>query len=216
MKDLEQILRTAIRAEIARIHTQAPARIISYDASQQRATVQLLVDHAKQDDEKNVEQYVPAQIPNVPVAFPSGGGFAITWPIEPGDEGWIEFSERSISEFKTTKQNRYTPQSLRRFDLTDAVFKPENPRGKQATVRAGAMVFTGNLFVFGDKNVETFLARADKVTERLNAIEQYLQTHEHFYVNPAGGLPLITTGKEPPIGPTTVESQIRCNKIKGE
>jgi len=214
MKDLEQILRTAIRAETARIHTQAPARIVSYDASQQRATVQLLVDHARQDDEKNVDQYAAAQIPNVPVVFPTGGGFSITWPINPGDEGWLEFSERSIDEFKTSKQSRYTPKSLRRFDLTDAVFKPENARGKQATVRAGAMVFTGDLFVFGDKNVETFLARADKVTARLNAIEDYLQNHEHNYVSPGG--PAVTTGKIPPTAPTTFESQIKSDKIKGE
>lgn len=211
MKDLEQILRIAIRSETARIHTQAPARIISYDAATQRATVQLLVDHAKQDEDQNTEQYQTTQIPNVPVSFPSGGGFSITWPIDAGDEGWLEFSERSISEFKATKQKRYTPQSLRRFDLTDAIFRPENNRGKQATVRAGAMVFTGDLFVFGNKNVETFLARADKVEARLNAIENFLITHQHSV--PAFG---TTTGTVPPTGPTTFPGDTAADKIKGE
>jgi hypothetical protein len=215
-EDLEKILRLAIRSETARLHTSIPAKIKSYDVGTQRATIRLIVDHARLNDEGQVEQFVPPLLQNVPVQFPQGAGYSITWPLNEGDEGTLIFNERSTSEYKATGADRNTPQNLRRFNLTDAVFLPGSARGLAEQVLPDAMVFAGGTFVFGDKAVTTFLARADKVTERLNAIEQYLQTHEHFYVNPAGGLPLITTGKEPPIAPTTVESQIRCNKIKGD
>ena len=99
------------------MHTHALGRVLSYDHAKQRATIQLII-RARLNEE-------PRKIPpitGVPVLFPAGGGFSMTWPLAKGDEGNVVFMGRSLDEWNTLGAGDITPSDLRRFDLSDAVF----------------------------------------------------------------------------------------------
>jgi hypothetical protein len=93
---LAEVLKAALEARIAEIHVSLPAKIVRYDASKQLIDAQPLVK-GRYVDENDVEQaYSLPVITNVPVCFPSGGGFRITFPLKVGDTVCLLFSERSL------------------------------------------------------------------------------------------------------------------------
>lgn len=219
---LETLLKNAIRSEIARVHTQVPARVISYDRSSQTAEIQLVVSQSYLDPEAGERVfYKPPPIVNVPVIFPA----ILTWPLKKDDPGWVQFAERSIVDYLETGRD-VEPKDSRRFDLTDAVFYPTYMRG-EADTADGAAVLSVDEIRIGGSSVSTYLARADRVEERLQAIEKYLREHEHVYTAPAiPAAPAPTNkallgGVNPPgppdaTAPTTIGGATNSDKVKGE
>ena len=66
------------------------------------------------------------QIPplvDVPVAFPRGGGYAVTFPLNAGDEGIVIFSERCIDGWWQSGRAS-EPMDYRQHDLSDGMFYP--------------------------------------------------------------------------------------------
>lgn len=150
---LEELILEAVRGELARAHVALPAKIVSYDQATQTATVQPTI-RARYRDERG--QSTPYQLPSiakVPVAFPAGGGFSITWPLAVGDKGLLLVVERSLDEWKATDGDDCTPQDPRRFDLTDCTFIPalRSPAAPLTEVLAGAMVIAGAEIRLGSK-----------------------------------------------------------------
>jgi hypothetical protein len=69
------------------------------------------------------------QVVDVPIQFPSGGGWSITFPLKPGDEGTVEFQSRCIDKWwlppNGATPGAPQPQAEVRFhDWNDAIFKP--------------------------------------------------------------------------------------------
>lgn len=104
---------------IKNIHTSLPAAVVSFNAAAQTVTLaamvkQLMIDGATVN--------VPPLM-DVPVSFPRGGGFAVTFPLKPGDEGIALFSERCIDGWYTSGKAT-EPLDYRYHDLSDAMFVP--------------------------------------------------------------------------------------------
>lgn len=118
---LEEVLDEKIRLGMATMFVGAPARVVSYDAATQKVSVQLVL-RARIKGQTNAEKF--PVIPNVPVRFPSGGDFSMTMPLSVGDFVWVDFSDRSLDEWLNTGQADVTPQSRRRFNISDAVAYP--------------------------------------------------------------------------------------------
>ena len=76
--------------------TTVPGIVQSFDAATKRASVQVALQRLMTDDTLRE----PAVLPNVPVVFPSGGGFSIAFPLRRGDAVMLLFSRRGISQFK--------------------------------------------------------------------------------------------------------------------
>ena len=70
-----------------------PARIVSYDTSNQTATVQICAERVFNSSFVDSEVLKRAPIEGVPVHTPSGGGWAITMPITAGDTCLLFFSQ---------------------------------------------------------------------------------------------------------------------------
>ena len=212
---LEKIIRDAVDEGLARVHTQVPGRVLDYDHDEQKAKIQLIVQHAF-DDDGEVDYYKPAPLVNVPVVFPA----VLTWPLEDGDPGWVQIAERSIDEYEATGNDETRPRDLRRFDLSDAVFYPCFLRGEADTDDSDVVVDRRDGDVkIGGSSVSEFLARADRVEERLQAIENYINGHEHTYTVPAiPASPAPTAGKvpEPAIAPTTQDGDTASDHVKGD
>ena len=119
VKSLGEAIKTAVDAGLLEARTATPARIESYDASDQRATVLPLLQRATASG----ELVSPGPITNVPVQWPRGGGFAITLPLAAGDVGLLICSDRSLDRWLDAG-GVVDPQSRRHHAMTDAVFVP--------------------------------------------------------------------------------------------
>lgn len=96
---LAQVLRDHAEARLMDVHTAMPGRVEAYDSATQLADVKPLLKRVYVDAEGNeLVESLPV-IPSVPVAFPRGGGYFISFPVEPGDYVELIFCERSIDQW---------------------------------------------------------------------------------------------------------------------
>lgn len=97
------------------IYTCLPGVIVSYDQATKRAAVQPALRRILTDD---TEEQLPV-IQNVPVCFPTGGGFSLLFPVVAGDTCLLAFSQRGIENFKVTYEQERPDEGL--LDLNDAM-----------------------------------------------------------------------------------------------
>ena len=96
--NMAQSIRFAIRQSLKDLYTCMPGIVESYDAETQRAVVKgalRVVTTKKEEIEREA-------IHNVPVMFPSGGGFSMTFPLEQGDPVLLLYSQRGLTNWKKT------------------------------------------------------------------------------------------------------------------
>lgn len=102
-----------------------PATIVSYTAATQVAKVKPLLKRAVVGEDGTTIQEELPEIPQVPVMFPRGGGYFLTFPLLPGDMVMLVFMDKSIDTFMISAGNVAMDQvDLRMHHLTDAVAIP--------------------------------------------------------------------------------------------
>ena len=116
---------TGLFKEVLRKYTQnnedlLPAQIVSYDRTNNRAAVQILIQLV----DVNGNLHNRAQLSNIPVLLLGGGDFFISWNLPAGSLGWVKANDRDISLFLETYTARQ-PNSLRMHSFEDAVFIPD-------------------------------------------------------------------------------------------
>jgi hypothetical protein len=106
-----EVLQTAIDSALLDVHTSMPGQVtyVYNDAPElgQLVDVRPCLRHAlaTDADPDAAVPYVEESLPilqRVPVAYPQGGGFSITWPLHVGDFVLLIFSERSIRHWLAT------------------------------------------------------------------------------------------------------------------
>ncbi len=104
-------------------HVALPGRVESYDADKQVADVKPMVKRVArdQDDVRSVDSL--QVLSAVPVAFPRGGGYLMTFPLAAGDTGLLVFCERDIGAWRASGQDS-DPSDEGLHTLAGAVFYP--------------------------------------------------------------------------------------------
>lgn len=102
----------------------APAKVISYNRTTNRAEVQIL----PQDITSTGEKLPRRPLVNIPALNLCGGGFVLSFPIQAGDVGWIVAADKDISVFKQLLQE-YAPNTYRKHRYDDSFFIPDNLNG---------------------------------------------------------------------------------------
>jgi hypothetical protein len=194
----------AIEAAVMDMHVSAIGRIHSYDASTQRAEVQLQLQHMTPDGEGG---FVPTDfpiLPNVPVAFPQGNGFFISFPLVKGDPVLVVFNDLPIGTW-LQKGSKCEPGVVRFHGLGGAVayagLQPtQSPiadasdtdmmLGKDGTTGSQIKLTGTQVHLGGGAN---FVALANLVMSRLNTLQVAHDTHNHATA---------------PVGPVSVPSVI--------
>lgn len=176
---LIDVVLAAIRFELAKVHTSIPGVIVEYDRASQRATVQPAIAGAYVDpDTRDLVREPLPPIPDVPVAFPSGDGYSVTFDLAVGDRVLLVFSERSTEEFRATGDEGVEPGDLRRFDLSDAVAFPAALQFSEPVpaegVATGALVVRGVEVKLGDANAVDFVTLDTLVVAQLTAVKTAL------------------------------------------
>ncbi len=128
-QDLRVAISAALDGRQAQIWTCLPAFIVAYDAVRQTAQVQVTIGMQTIDPLSNTSNPIIINIQPIsdcPVVFPHGGGYSLTFPIQPGDECLLHVSSRCIDGW--WGQGGIVQQGdLRMHDLSDC-FVSVGPR----------------------------------------------------------------------------------------
>jgi len=160
-KDKNEMIRTAFEDHSANLRVACPGVIQSYDENSQTVTVQPAIREKIRINGNISNEDLPLLI-NVPVFFPSGGGYSLTFPIEAGDECLVVFADSCIDAWWQSGgvQNQ---MDKRRHDLSDGFafvgFKSSGnavPAGSGTTLQgsSGSINFNGGHITITDSNVE--------------------------------------------------------------
>lgn len=96
LDDLEEGLRVAIEAALAQTWTAIPAIIEGVNLAAQTLTAQPAIQGIITDTD-GAKQFVTLPLlVDVPIVWPRGGGFALTFPLSKGDEVLVVFASRCI------------------------------------------------------------------------------------------------------------------------
>lgn len=116
---------------------QLPAKVLSYNRTTNRATVQPLIDIVSTSGTRHGR----APIAAVPVLALGGGNFFINFPLGAGDIGWIEASDRDISLFLQSAQQS-PPNDGRVHAFENGRFVPDAFDQYTFTPDAGGLVIS--------------------------------------------------------------------------
>lgn len=115
-----------------RMRTAMPGIVQSFNAAEGTCEVQPAI--------QGVISGTPARLVNLPllldcpVVFPSGGGFTLTFPLEPGDEVLIVFGDRCVDGWWESGDVA-PPAEYRMHDLSDGFVIP-GPKSRPKAVAA--------------------------------------------------------------------------------
>ena len=105
-----------IEGRLKDLHTCLPGIIVAFDPEKQTAQVQPAIQRIF--TEKGAVN-LPVCV-DVPVQFPGGGDFFLTFPVKAGDECILMFSERAIDNWHASGGTQ-TPAEYRLHDLSDGI-----------------------------------------------------------------------------------------------
>lgn len=112
--------RLAQEGHQARIWTALPGIVQSFDPAAMTVSVQPAVQGGVRDENGKSKNVQMPLLVDVPVVFPCGGGFSLTYPIREGDEALVVFSSRCIDGWWQGGETAPPPDS-RMHDLSDGM-----------------------------------------------------------------------------------------------
>jgi hypothetical protein len=115
--DEDQELLTVIEDRLKELHTCLPGIVQSYNPNNDigpTVNVQPAIQRTFVDGVQNFPL-----LEDVPVYFPGGAGWSVTFPVEPGDECLLIFSERCMNYWLITGELR-PGENYRLHDPSDA------------------------------------------------------------------------------------------------
>lgn len=132
--DLPTALLKALEGWQSGIWTALPCIIVSFDAVAMTCVAQPTIQGNIRRPDGSFENVNMPLLLDVPVIFPNGGGFSLTFPIAAGDEALVVFSSRCIDSW--WQLGDIHPQSeLRMHDLSDG-FAIVGPRSQPRVLSA--------------------------------------------------------------------------------
>ncbi len=117
--NLPEALRFALGEWVKGLNTCLPGHIVSYNSVSRRAVVWLALDALTGDNRRSEAP----EVSDVPVIFPSGREFELTFPLVAGDPVLLVFAQRGLTGFKRV-HGRSTPDIDSLFSLRDAIAIP--------------------------------------------------------------------------------------------
>lgn len=126
MPTMEEVLRAAIGDRLSGVRTAFVAEVRAWDADTQTADVRPVVRRRVPIPGADAATVREAVIQRVPVVYPGGAGFTLTYPLSAGDYVLCVCAERSHDEWRATRAPDVTAQDARRHDIADAFAVPLN------------------------------------------------------------------------------------------
>ena len=116
--DINEAVLAALIAHQGQMWTALPGYVTAVNLSKQTVDVQTTVQARLQAPDGSITWINIPKLPDVPILFPHGGGFSLTFPVKVGDECLVIFSSRCIDAWWSSGQ--IGPQNeMRMHDLSD-------------------------------------------------------------------------------------------------
>lgn len=185
-----------LRKFLLDVDDMLPARIVSYDRNANRAQIDILYKVTMTDGSMN-PLMAPAEVPVLTIG---GGGMCLTFPIKPGDLGWIKASDRDMSLFlqsyeaepgNTTRlhcfeDGVFIPDVMKDFVVSDGVAATlQTIDGTTSVaVKPGSIVLTTGSTVVSitESGIES-----NKPIKAPQFTDGTINTFGHVHTNPEGG-----------------------------
>jgi hypothetical protein len=207
-----EVLEDVRETTAADIRSCCVARVVRWDHNKPREVdVQPVHKRAyRNEDGDRVTDKQPI-IPSVPVVYPGGGGFTVTWPLAVGDEVLLVFSDDSLDKYlQVGGQGDIDPEDDRRHHLTDAICIPgigkltDNITASTSAVKIGTRVGPHEGAALGNTLTNYF-------NDGLAGLLTWLGSHTHSGVTTGpgnSGAPVAG----PPALPTIESATVRVSK----
>jgi hypothetical protein len=123
--DLTEVMRVVMDEAQDEMFVSLPGVVVKYNPAQQKADVKpLLQKNFLNDDGTEGLDDLPV-LPEVPIQFPRGGGYYLSFPLVPGDNVLLVFVDKSIDAYMAGDGKKpVDPVDLRNHDISDAVAFP--------------------------------------------------------------------------------------------
>ena len=148
-----EMIQAFIDAALSSLHVSMPARVESYDADKQTATVTPQLNEARPDGAGNFIHEKLPKLQDVPVKFQRCKQFTMTFPLVAGDFGLLVFAERSIGAWRKAAAQG-DPGDLGMHTLDGAVFVPGLYPDKYAAQTADGTNMVVGSDTDGDSRIE--------------------------------------------------------------
>lgn len=120
-EDNDEALRLALTGWQSEIWTALPGIIDTVDLEKNTCTVQPTIKGIFRQKDGSTKIVTMPICLDVPIVWPRGGGFALTFPIKKGDEGMLVFMSRCFDAY--WQNGGVQPQAEQRMhDLSDGYF----------------------------------------------------------------------------------------------
>jgi hypothetical protein len=120
--ELAEVIRQAIESRVAQVNVSLPARVERYDAATQKVDAKPLVMSFYRDETDTRRPESLPIVASVPVAFPQGGGYALTFPLQVGDIGTLVWSQLSLDRWLSGQGQEVDPEIDHLHGLSDGIF----------------------------------------------------------------------------------------------
>jgi hypothetical protein len=211
---LGELIRLALDGRLSDVHTAIPGSVIAYVPATQKAIVQPVINRPVETEDDPLFSHifeVQPTLQDIPICFPRGGGYSITWPLIPGDSVLVVFSEADIAQWIVTG-SLSNPDQLRRHGLFGGFALPcvgPDTAPLAAAVDPG-LVVTGASIKLGSLAATDFVALSSLVQTALNTITAAFDAHTHSGVSTGTG----STGT--PAAPIGTVGPVAAIKVKAE
>jgi len=200
---LGEVLEGVRAATSADVRVACIARVVRWDSSTPREVdVQPVHLRAYTDEAGDRATDKQPVIPSVPLVYPGGGGFVVTWPMTVGDEVLLVFSDDSLDKYlQVGGQSDIDPADDRRHSLTDAVaFAGIRSLGSATSVATGAVQIGTNGGTFQG------VALGADLKTFLDGLKTWLNSHTHPTAGTgAPSTPTTPLSSTPPAASATVK-----------
>lgn len=123
-EDESEALRLALLGWQSEMWTALPGILQSFDAETMTAVVAPAMRGKWRNKDGSFQDVAIPSCLDVPVQFPGGGGYTLTFPMAAGDEGLLVFSSRCIDSWWQNGGLQNNLAELRMHDLSDGFFIP--------------------------------------------------------------------------------------------
>jgi hypothetical protein len=178
LNDSEEAQRLAMEGNQAGIWTAMPCIVQSVDLTKMTLSCVIAIQ-GRMEDQNGLLSFVNiSPIQDVPIVFPSAGGFTITMPIAVGDEVLVLFAARCIDSWWQNGGFGNVPMEYRMHDLSDGFAIP----GPKSVPRAIASISATDLQIRNDAGTTYLSIGADgkigftNATVSLNKVLTDLET----------------------------------------
>lgn len=204
-----EILRRAFESRLGDVYTAMVGRIETYYPATQTADIVPVVKRPVPTSSGNVAYEDLPIVPNVPICFPRGGQFFITWTLSKGDHVLLIVLNYSISQWR--KNGTISePGDLRMHHLGNALalptLAPNSGAVPEAQAGDNAYIISGPMIKLGSADASDFAALSSKVDSNFEKISSLFSAW--VPVPNDGGAALKTASESLSFDP------VACTKVK--